>query len=90
MLKIIMIPLACLILSSCDDYKVPDSWTVRSDCRFSASQRNEDFSISEWIEKINKEEGKSFGICLSPSGAASVTNKIKQLEIDLDACKASH
>jgi hypothetical protein len=83
-----LITLLVFSLSGCvAPYTAPESWTVRDDCHFRASQRNEDFDIHQFIAKIKKEENQEFGIVITPAGAASITNEIKQCHIELDSCK---
>lgn len=90
MLKRIMTLLVSLAVSGCQQYIAPDSWTIRDDCRIRASQRNQDYDIREFIDKIKAEEHKDFGFVLTPAGAASITNEIKQCHIDLESCRSSH
>ena len=74
-------------LSSCD---APiEAWTVRSDCHFRASQRNENFSIDELIAKIKKEENNDFAICTSPNAAKTLSNDLASCRIDLEACRTA-
>lgn len=87
MRKSIMILLVSLSLSSCKGYIQPDVWIQKDDGRLRASQRNEDFSLLELLNKIEKEEGKRFLFCVSPGGSESITNEIKSCKIELSACE---
>jgi hypothetical protein len=58
-------------------WQAPPSWTVRSDGHMRASQRTEDFTTVEFIQKIKREEGKEFGYVLTPAGEAEIAKELR-------------
>ena len=97
-LKRLKITMILLVLSavSCGaaKWKPPPSWTIREDGRIRASQRKENFSAAQFIAKVKKEEGKSFGYVLTPHGEAAVAKELRKraaritkLENDLFECR---
>lgn len=81
------ITLLVACLSSCKAYQPPPSWVGREDCHFRASERSEDFTASELVSKIRREEGKDFFIVISPGSAKEISNELSACHIDLDACR---
>lgn len=84
MLPRTMILLVCL--ASCASAEV-QTWTLRADGRVRASQRKEDFSATEFIEKINASEGKDYAVVIAPSGVKQLNDTILQLRADLRSCR---
>lgn len=54
----------------------PPSWTLRGDGILRASQRNEAFTLDEFLAKIQKEEGKSYSIVVTPAGAKALADEL--------------
>lgn len=69
-----------VLLSACNGYTSPPSWTLRRDGHIRALQRNEDFTLDQWLDKVRDEEkiadGKEFGILLTPAGAQAITQEL--------------
>lgn len=75
-------------------WQAPPSWTIRADGHIRASQRTEDFTTVEFIQKVKREEGKDFGYVLMPSGEAEIARELRaraaritQLENELKDCR---
>lgn len=92
----VMMILAVASAVSCGAAKwtPPPSWTIRSDGHIRASQRTEDFTTVEFIQKVKKEEGKDFGFVLTPAGEAEIARELRaraaritQLENELKDCR---
>jgi len=64
-------------------WNAPPSWTIRSDGHIRASQRKEDFTPKEFITKIQKEEAKSYGLVLAPSGEAAIAARMRFLDSEV-------
>lgn len=75
---------ALILLFSCGTtgsaWQKPPVWTLREDARVRASQRGENFSVSEFIKKIEKEENKKLAYVITPKGEAEISRYIRQLE----------
>lgn len=83
MKKYLIGAIASFVLFSCGTMAyAPPSWTIREDGRIRASQRKEDFSIPEFIAKIKKEEGKSYGLVLTPAGEEEISREIRRLRAE--------
>jgi uroporphyrinogen-III synthase len=48
----------------------------------------ETYTIPQFIAKVQKEENYDFAIVISPLTAKNITDQMKDLQAELDACKA--
>ena len=86
-LKWLTILPAILVVSCAAAWIPPNSWTLRSDGRVRASQRKEDFSVIEFIEKVKKEENKEYALVLTPGGEEEISAHIRQLNAQITQLK---
>lgn len=79
--------LALLVVSCATAFTPPPSWTLRKDGRVRASQRGENFSISEFIEKVKKEEGNEYALVVTPEGEAKISRELRYRQAEITRLK---
>ena len=67
-----------LVACGAAQWQQPDNWTISKDGHVRASQRNEDFTLEQFMAKVKKEEGKDYAITFTPAGVKSVADELSR------------
>ncbi len=80
--------LAIVFVAGCAaTWQAPPSWTLRRDGHIRASQRNEDFTLQQFMDKIDLEEGKKIAYVVTPAGEAAIERELVRRDAEITELK---
>lgn len=84
---LMMILLIVSAVSCATAFAPPPSWTLRKDGRIRASQRGENFSLSEFMEKVKRDEGNEYALVVTPDGEAKIARELRYRQAEITRLK---